>query len=116
MSMHEALRSLGSKLSWATRPDDQPQQTPVSLTVVEEMEILVRLAGSQGAIERASSTWQAVCCWAATELLETFVKQEGADDAKAAGLRARARVLRELLALEDKREAPRFEDLGPHIP
>lgn len=116
MSMADSLRNLRGKVPWLSPIQDQILQAPAELTVVEEMALLVRLAGTKGSIDRQSSTWTAVCSWAATELLETFAKQERANDEKAAELRARVRTLRDLIELDDKPQVVKFEDQSPLIP
>lgn len=116
MSMHEALRGLRNKVPWLSATGPEEVKAPVQLSVAEEMEILVRLAMTKGELDKQSSTWVAVCHWAANELMKTFVEQEGATNEKAAGLRARAKALRELLSLDSQDRVIRFEDASPHIP
>ncbi len=116
MSMADSIRNLRGKVPWLAERQEPTIQAPAEPTVVEEMAILVRLAETNGAIDRQSPTWVAVCSWAATELLETFARQERADDEKAAALRARARAMRDLLELDDRPQAIKFEDQAPRIP
>lgn len=117
MSMSDALRILKDRVPWLTTTHEEPIQAPPPLTVLQEMTELVRMASVTGAtVDRQSPTWTAVSCWVATELLETFSKQESATDEKAAALRARAKTLRELLEIGTKPPAMMFEDQGPYIP
>jgi hypothetical protein len=115
MSMSDALRNLKDRVPWLAAAHEEPTMAPPPLTVLQEMEELVRMAGVTGTvIDRQSSTWVAVSQWAASELLETFSKLESADDTKA--LRARAKTLRELLAMNIKPQVAKIENQGPYIP
>lgn len=115
MSMSEALR--GHDHEWLKSETESRMQPPDQTSIVDEMAALIRLAGAGGQIDRESSTWVAVCSWAATELLTTFAEQESADDAKAAALRARAKVLRDLIRLNDRpQKLVKFIDQSPIIP
>lgn len=117
MSMSDALRSWGNKATGFESAHKNAAPSPDAPTVVDEMAMLVRLAGVKGEIDRHSSTWIAVCNWAATELLKTFANQERADDTKAAALRARARALRDLLELDERpQKVVMFADQSPLIP
>ena len=114
MSMSEALR--GRKAEWMRPADSEQVLAPESQTVLQGMQGLVGMAGVKAKIDCHCETWAAVCAWAATELLETFAKQEGADDEHAAALRARQRTLRDMLVMDQRREVVKFEDISPHIP
>lgn len=111
MSMSDALRGLRDKVSWLNYGSAEPIQAPRQPTVVEEMAELVQMAQREGVVDRRSGTWIAVSSWAANELLQTFAKQEGADDAKAATLRARARALRDLLCMDERPLVVKIKDV-----
>ena len=109
MSMHEALRGLVDKVPWLSKGNEPQMLAPVTMTALEEMEVLVGLAKARGAVDVHSSTWAAVRSWAANELLATFARQESCEDSQSAGLRARAAVLREVLGLNEREREVKIE-------
>ena len=115
MSMADALRRI-SNAPWLRGTVHQPvvEKPP---TLLQEMETLIRMAATNAQIDRQSGTWIAVSSWAANELLETFAQQESATTEKSSELRARARVLRELLSFKERdKVVVRFADSAPLIP
>lgn len=117
MSKFDALRGLMGKVPWLAHKNEEPMVIEDQPNLLDDMRDLLVKAGYQGKVDRESGTWMAVSGWAAKELFQTFADQETASDVKAAALRARASVLRELLSLEkgEAKEA-KFENQAPFIP
>ncbi len=116
--MHEAIRALhGKALSWLSPHDAAEPEAPRVPTPLESAETLIQLANAAGQIDRQSGTWHAVARWAALELITTRDALETATDDRAAGLRARARTLREVLEMNERGEqTPILVDQGPFVP
>ena len=113
--MHEALRKI-SGAAWLSNRNDEPPAPPTPPTPLEHAEGLVLLAKVQGQIDRASSTWNAVARWAASELIVVQMALETAEGDRAAMLRSRAKTLRDVLAIDERGESrTQIVDSGPDI-
>jgi hypothetical protein len=109
MSMHDALRAIGIQLPWMRREEErQPDALPPP-SPVDDVLALLRMANGVGRIEPQSPTWAAVQKWAATEIIGTQAGLETAQGERAAALRTRIAVLRELLAQPMQSAPPVFE-------
>lgn len=106
MSMFDALKGMSDKFPFYHKPEVAPAD---KLSTVDSMAELVRMANEKGFIDPLSSTWSGVKGWAASELLETYVKGEKADDVKAVELKARSKVLRELMDIANPKKQKKFE-------
>ena len=73
------------------------------------------MANEKGFIDPLSSTWSGVKGWAASELLETYVKGEKADDVKAVELKARSKVLRELMDIANPKKQKKNPLKNSHL-
>lgn len=110
MSMSDALRSIKNKVGWLSDPMPEQNARTEKVVAADAMRRIVDIAQTHGLIDKDCSTWIAVSSWAANELLETFTKMETVSDEKAAALRSRAKVFRELLALNnDSKKIVQFE-------
>ena len=116
MSMLEAIRAIRGKVPWLTdEPDTYEPDVPP--TPIEAAEALLITAKNRGLIDRASPTWVGIASWAATELIIVRDALETATDDKAAALRARARALRDVLTIGERKETNTvIEDPAPDIP
>lgn len=116
MSMNEALRHLRGVVPWLNRGEDEQYLPPKPKTPTEDAADMVLLAQQGGLLDKSSPTWMAVAHWAASELIKTQRALEAAQGDAAAMLRARAKTLRELLAMDRPTSAQTIEDIGPDIP
>jgi hypothetical protein len=117
MSMHEALRPLRGIVDWLKGEPEEVQAPPPLPTALEDARGLVEIVNRGGLIDRQSPTWNGVAKWAANELLDAHAMLEVAEGEGAATLRASCKTLRDLLAVNDRRDEPeKIEDFGPDVP
>lgn len=114
--MHEALRNIRNKVPWLSAEPEELPAPPAPPTPLEEAVRLTILAQGPGRIDTGSPTWGAVSKWAAQELILAQRKLETATDEKAAGLRARAQTLRDVLSMHEQRAVELIPDTGPFVP
>lgn len=119
MSFADAVRTLrvmGRALPWMDKDAPEIEAPEPPQTAGQQVADLVRLAGGPRHIEPQHATWLAVKGWAAEQLLQTMLNHETAGDVEAAALRARAQVLRELMAIDQPQHAVKWADDAPIIP
>jgi hypothetical protein len=119
MSMHDALRAIGIQLPWMVRDNLPPPEALPPPSPADDVMALVRLANGGGRIEPESATWIAVQKWAASEIISGQAVLETATGDRAAGVRVRIAVMRELLALHSmsvRDVQPVIEDSAPYAP
>lgn len=118
MGMADALAIIPKTIRDTWGSSDTPQK-PKKVDVVDQHADLVKLAKVTKGLDRNSTSWGFVAGWAAREILKARAAQDTCKDKyEAVALRARVKVLGELITVDDreKRKRVKTTDEPPHIP